>query len=70
MKIKIMGALALAFTIALAGFAVFKPEPASVTFVTPHQPVHQDACLPTGIGVLQTAQVMVNEIVQPECSVR
>lgn len=53
--------LILAGVIALAGFAVFQPEPLS--FVS----APADQCMPTGVGVLQSAQLAVNELVQPEC---
>ena len=58
---KLYLALGLAGVIALAGFAVFTPEPLSFASA----PV--DQCMPTGVGVLQTAQVAVNELVSPEC---
>jgi hypothetical protein len=61
-KNTIFVALGVAGVIALAGFTVFDPRPVSWSFTTP-----ADQCMPTGVGVLQTAQLMINEVVRPEC---
>ena len=67
-KHKIYIALVIAFVIAVVGFGVFNPKPTGqVVFSEPQAIIDQDRCVPTGAGVLQTAQLMINEIVHPEC---
>ncbi|MCA1800299.1 MAG: hypothetical protein LC650_03310 [Actinobacteria bacterium] len=67
-KSKIFVALAIAFVIAIVGFTVFKPEPAGqVVFTEPQQTINQDRCVPTGVGVYDTVNLTINEVLQPEC---